>query len=465
MNCSNPQRIFNPYLRRFMYVPCRKCENCLISHQNEKAILLRKQMEKTKYNLFLTLTYDNNHIPFIVNGFTGIYRGTNFEPLETDTEIFAVEGGKSIRKFAFSDCYSVLYYRDIQLFLKRLRKSIYGKFGKYKTFRYFAVGEYGTYYGRAHYHIIISTNESAISDYIRSVAYRCWRMCDESRFDCTIAGAGSINYVSSYCSNYSYNNGVQQISRFKSKTWRSKEIDYGVSADEYESVKAAFTFFQNEYRGKRPFARTSSGDCFNFGELVNYPSGFLQTKRYNTRDCSVSTCLIPQRIFGFYCSIPKAAGQVSFSTFCQMCRDCCYFLQAGVTTYFCHINSSSDFAFYRSYKRYLFMFDYVDTEENFEEFIYCLYRIWVAYKCLLIRTWMETYEGNSVKYIQQSYQTWCVPRSKWQLDAVFSRFGVQRKDIDFSLISKEDSYKLQSYRLQHHKKLLPKHYNDLLQIL
>ena len=75
MNCTNPQLIYNKYLQRFLYVGCGKCDNCLIDKQNAKADLLRKQMAKYKYNAFCTLTYDNEHIPYIVNGFSGIYRG------------------------------------------------------------------------------------------------------------------------------------------------------------------------------------------------------------------------------------------------------------------------------------------------------------------------------------------------------------------------------------------------------
>lgn len=45
-----------------------------------------------------------------------------------------------------------LYKRDVQLFMKRLRKHDGGK-----NIRYYAVGEYGSsrYYGRPHYHLII----------------------------------------------------------------------------------------------------------------------------------------------------------------------------------------------------------------------------------------------------------------------------------------------------------------------
>lgn len=107
-----------------MYVGCGKCDNCLIDKQNGKADLLRKQMAKYKYNAFCTLTYDNEHIPYIVNGFSGIYRGMSVpECIEDTDDCFVCSHAHPITGFNDSSCYAVLYYRDVQLFLKRLRKN------------------------------------------------------------------------------------------------------------------------------------------------------------------------------------------------------------------------------------------------------------------------------------------------------------------------------------------------------
>ncbi|UDN67885.1 replication initiator protein [robinz microvirus RP_171] len=65
-------------------------------------------MEVSSSAFFFTLTYDNEHLP----------------------------SGEELSK------------RDIQLFIKRLRKRNQG-------IRYFAIGEYGTEFGRPHYHAVI----------------------------------------------------------------------------------------------------------------------------------------------------------------------------------------------------------------------------------------------------------------------------------------------------------------------
>lgn len=70
-----------------------------------------------------------------------------------------------------SFCVPLLYYRDIQNFMKRLNKYIYGKIGKYKTFRYFIIGEYGTKSFRPHWHIILFTD----SDEVATLMYDGYR--------------------------------------------------------------------------------------------------------------------------------------------------------------------------------------------------------------------------------------------------------------------------------------------------
>lgn len=88
-----------------LQLPCGKCINCRINYARTWA--LRCVCEASYYddNFFVTLTYDNDHYP-----------------------------GHLVKK-------------DLQDFFKRVRK--------YKSFRYFACGEYGDQFDRGHYHIIM----------------------------------------------------------------------------------------------------------------------------------------------------------------------------------------------------------------------------------------------------------------------------------------------------------------------
>lgn len=91
-------------------IPCGSCVGCRMAHAKEWAV--RCALERSYYPpgdcYFLTLTYDNAHLP----------------------------KDRQLNK------------RDLQLFWKRLRRAGY-------NFRYFACGEYGEHYGRCHFHAIV----------------------------------------------------------------------------------------------------------------------------------------------------------------------------------------------------------------------------------------------------------------------------------------------------------------------
>lgn len=104
MKCISPVFVRS----QMMHVPCGKCAFCVRKAINAWCMRLGHELAVSSSAFFLTLTYDNEHLP---------------------------EDGE-------------LSKRDLQLFLKRLRKVNPG-------IRYFAVGEYGSNYERPHYHAVI----------------------------------------------------------------------------------------------------------------------------------------------------------------------------------------------------------------------------------------------------------------------------------------------------------------------
>lgn len=140
-----------------MLVPCGKCINCRRKRQNDWFV--RMELERQDYDvdkcLFITLTYDNDNLPS--NG--------------------------------------LLSKRDLQLFLKRLRK-----YYPPRTIRYFASGEYGAIENtnRPHYHLVLYGVPFLEKDIIN----KCWG----KGFTC-IKPLNSQNcrYVSKYC-----NKGLQK---------------------------------------------------------------------------------------------------------------------------------------------------------------------------------------------------------------------------------------------------------------
>lgn len=93
-----------------MLVPCGKCIPCLMAKRQEWSFRLEQEFKYSHGAFFVTLTYDYKHYP----------------------------SGGSLDK------------RHVQLYLKRLRK----KDGTNKI-RYYCVGEYGSHFGRPHYHLLL----------------------------------------------------------------------------------------------------------------------------------------------------------------------------------------------------------------------------------------------------------------------------------------------------------------------
>lgn len=94
--------------KEWVYAPCGKCPLCIKRKKRDMALRLSHEISVTPESCFVTLTYSDKFLP-------------------PDSE---------------------LSKRDLQLFFKKLRHHT-------KSFRYFAVGEYGSLHHRPHYHIII----------------------------------------------------------------------------------------------------------------------------------------------------------------------------------------------------------------------------------------------------------------------------------------------------------------------
>lgn len=107
----------------YIIIPCGKCIGCRLEYSRQWAnrCMLELQYHKSAY--FVTLTYDDYHIPV-----------SHYPDKDT---------GEALESFT-------LCKRDLQLFLKRLRF----KFSD-QNIRYFACGEYGPSTFRPHYHIIL----------------------------------------------------------------------------------------------------------------------------------------------------------------------------------------------------------------------------------------------------------------------------------------------------------------------
>lgn len=116
-------------------VPCGHCINCQMKKRKDMSVRLAHEASQHEKCCFLTLTYNDDNVPT-----------TDWNDLSDPVKQFD-NGLGSLPELT-------LCPRDVQLFMKRLRRRLEYHLG-IKGIRYFAVGEYGGRTHRPHYHVLI----------------------------------------------------------------------------------------------------------------------------------------------------------------------------------------------------------------------------------------------------------------------------------------------------------------------
>lgn len=108
-------------------IPCGKCIGCRLDYSREWAIRSYYECKEYKYNYFVTLTYDPEHLP----------HGNGHDP--NTAEVFQSD---------------TLDPKHLQKFIKDLRRYYQYHYG-HTGIRFMASGEYGDKTRRPHYHLIL----------------------------------------------------------------------------------------------------------------------------------------------------------------------------------------------------------------------------------------------------------------------------------------------------------------------
>jgi hypothetical protein len=240
-------------------VDCGQCDYCIHKRAQKASMRVKTAGSAFKYSYFVTLTYDNEHIPLMnckvlhseyedVVGISGdihfgdeyhkyipvseyrcddnsLLRHIFFEQVQGtvpfDREIKEYVPVRdnwflsmdAIRSFIYktqsvdktdypvSEQYGrdnlipFLNYVDVQNYIKRLRKYLFQQLGTYESLHFYAVGEYGPVHFRPHYHLLLFTNSEKVSEVLRYCHAKSWKF-GRSDFQCAAGGASS--YVASY---------------------------------------------------------------------------------------------------------------------------------------------------------------------------------------------------------------------------------------------------------------------------
>lgn len=148
---GRPQKV-----NRFVDVPCGKCIACLSNRKRDWVFRLKQEFKQCTSASFVTLTYDDEHLP---RNRLGI---------------------------------PVLEPEELKKFLKRFRSFVERNVKKSKV-RFFAVGEYGSESLRPHYHLILFNYPDCDLHYVLE---KTWPYGFSYIGDVT---DGSIEYVCKYC--------------------------------------------------------------------------------------------------------------------------------------------------------------------------------------------------------------------------------------------------------------------------
>lgn len=222
--CYNPVRLSKN--GRVFYVPCGRCNGCRLQKSNSLSQRLGDDIENSKGSIFFTLTYDNYYVPKLFSRLEGDmihwytwknnirYNGKRDVVRENLDFYSKYRLFAPLHNYSDNSCVGYLCKKDIQLYLKLLRKSIYDNFNiPSGAFRYYVIGEYGPgkieHKGkfRPHYHGIILPCNKEVADFLLdSALYENWKMCDKNRFTeyTKYCDSGTRSYVTEYVTSTTY---------------------------------------------------------------------------------------------------------------------------------------------------------------------------------------------------------------------------------------------------------------------
>lgn len=220
-SCLNPRFVRNRYTGETFIANCGVCKACLTRLANAASYKCRLHGVDYKYQMFVTLTYDNENIPLlhaepsqfdleVATGHSSIIDSCQSYDLYDVTERFnsTTFGGQVVaRCFVkpsylkslqdkykyFGDRIPYLSVYDSQCFLKRFRK-ILKKYSNEKI-TYYIVGEYGPVHFRPHFHVLFFFNSDQTLSAFGQALREAWKL---GRIDYSLSRGKCAQYVAKY---------------------------------------------------------------------------------------------------------------------------------------------------------------------------------------------------------------------------------------------------------------------------
>lgn len=259
--CQNVKYVNNKYIHRNLLVDCGKCPACQQKKAAARANRIRNTVADGNICLFVTLTYKNEFVPYIVRddlsvGYNdvSVYRdktcrynrhgkGDDYsQSLDVSdgctvgvVKDLYVHSQHQIDKLldlnrSVSGRVGVCWFRDVQNFNKRLRQILKRNYGFKESYQSFCCSEYGSTSQRPHFHLLLFIPKD-FENTFRSAIVKAWPYADSDRTAKFIEVARDCaSYVSSYVNCGSDVSEILQTSSFRQKHSYSKYFGLGVKS-------------------------------------------------------------------------------------------------------------------------------------------------------------------------------------------------------------------------------------------
>lgn len=398
-HCQHRSFITNRYTGHRIAVDCGQCDYCIHKRAQKASMRVKTAGSAFKYSYFVTLTYDNEHIPLMhcevlhseyedtlsISGdkvfgyerhsyipvsdyqpedssllrhifFTQVQGTVPFDrtikeyvPVK-DNWFLSMDAIRSfIRKtqavdnsvYPVAEKYGVdnlipfLNYVDVQNYIKRLRRYLSLKLGSYESLHFYAVGEYGPVHFRPHYHILLFTNSKEVSEALRQCHDKSWKL---GRSDFQASRGGASSYVASYVNSLSSAPLLYKSCRaFKPRQRASLGFfEKGEVFEEDEDVYHAI---------EKKIDSVINGRVYNFNGISiksTPPMSYIRTllPRFSSARCDDATAIA--RIIRAVASAPKRMARF------------------GIIDY----NSDSTLSIVRAYYQYLTLNHHLTNEDE-----------------------------------------------------------------------------------------------------
>lgn len=302
--CTNKRWIHNKYNNKDYFVPCGRCPSCLQKKAGKRANRIVNNQKSGMIPLFCHFTYQNDCLPFIkisdISNKIGkqkditiiercnekdcyilpVYRNSvnrrkriksdyttyktrdlkqvvlDYIPFDCDTinnvNFFELQ---QPTKFDSEEVVSIIYYKDIQNYIKRLREYV-----KYHTeifpssesrqFEYYICAENGENFSRAHFHALIYVNSNYVAQWKRTIAAN-WSF---DNYDLCYQNVEIAVKPSAYVSTY-LNSTIDLPAFFKEKSIRQRTsfnngFGFGESEFSFEKILKNIKLGTFEYSAK-----------------------------------------------------------------------------------------------------------------------------------------------------------------------------------------------------------------------